>query len=370
LPNSTLVEIAQLLDSAIDAEPRLRRCLAILRNFLRADQCSLLVDADGVPKTVICVPDPEPSQLSALTKWLDGLFAGGESHPGGLSGEGWRVALPLVGLDCVVGFVVAERHSSSFTTHDLEVMSVAAAQLGAYVAMLSLHRKAVALDRFKEEMLAVLVHDLKNPMTAIIGLVEVVGDDLKDSGQETKDSLDDVRTASGRVLRIIANILDLTRLESKQLRLQTRATSFHAIIGPLLRQRSAQARLRRIELSFIPSDVDLHLMVDEDVFTRVLENIVDNALRYTPAGGRIEVSASQAGASRAHIRIGNTGPAIPEHAREMIFEKFGQAAASGRMNLGLGLYFSRLAVESHGGKIWVEENPALPAVFVLEVPLS
>jgi signal transduction histidine kinase len=95
---------------------------------------------------------------------------------------------------------------------------------------------------------------------------------------------------------------------------------------------------------------------------------MDNAIRYTPRMGRI-VLAAVSSESQVQLRVGNTGPAIPAAKRETIFEKFGQLTQSGyRTNLGLGLYFCRLAIEAHGGRMWVDESPELPTVFCIDLP--
>jgi signal transduction histidine kinase len=99
-----------------------------------------------------------------------------------------------------------------------------------------------------------------------------------------------------------------------------------------------------------------------------VENILDNALRYTPAGGTIEIELREVGPD-VEIRIGNSGFAIPVEERDKVFDKYRQESSeNGRMNLGLGLYFCRLAVEMHGGRIWVEETERLPTVFALRLP--
>ena len=105
---------------------------------------------------------------------------------------------------------------------------------------------------------------------------------------------------------------------------------------------------------------------------RVVENVLDNALRYTPLNGRILLRAIPAPEGRpgVQIRIGNTGSRIPSELRAVVFEKFGQGPGGLRTNLGLGMYFCRIAAEAHGGRIWIDEEPELPTVFVIELPLS
>jgi len=134
-----------------------------------------------------------------------------------------------------------------------------------------------------------------------------------------------------------------------------------------MKERGAQAQVRQIAILPVEVPPGVVVEVDEHLFTRVIENILDNALRYTPPSGRIEARISRA-AGRIELRLGNTGPAIAPEDHAKIFEKFGQSSVGGRMNLGLGLYFGRLAMEAHGGTIWVESSPSLPTIFTLTLP--
>ena len=142
-----------------------------------------------------------------------------------------------------------------------------------------------------------------------------------------------------------------------------------SLIDPIVRQHAARA-LRRATAVVVRVDPALAIPLDADVMARVLENLFDNAARYTPVGGRIEIGFERVG-TNAVLSIGNTGPEIEPASRSLIFEKYGQASAnSGRMNLGIGLYFCRLAVEAHRGSIWVDSMPGLPTVFKLAIPLA
>ena len=139
------------------------------------------------------------------------------------------------------------------------------------------------------------------------------------------------------------------------------------LLSGAIAQRQVLATGRGLAIvSVLDEAIEVH--GDEDLITRVIENILDNALRHAPTGGSVEVRC-EAGGSGAMIQIGNSGPAIPVEQRALVFEKFRQASpALGRMNLGLGLYFCRLAIEAQGGAIWIEETERLPAVVAIRLP--
>jgi signal transduction histidine kinase len=364
----TLIEISHALDSPTDETLRLSRGLDLLREALAGDRCSLLfaIEDDG-ERELVSVPPPEACQIPALRERLASLWLADERQ-GRRSerGVGWQVALPVIGLDQVVGVLTLERKASAVSDLQMRVFSAVAAQLGAYLTMLRLHRKAVELDRFKREMFAVVVHDLKNPMAAIMGTVDYLVEDLREAPENVRRGLSDVQSACHRILRLVANLLDLVRLESNQMPIRPVAVNIGRMLDDLVRHRSAQAKAKGIEIAIVEVPDNLRIEADPDLLARVIENILDNALRHTCAGDRIELRAGLA-EKAVQIRVGNTGPPVPTTARASIFEKFGQASKGGRMNLGLGLYFARLAIEAHGGRIWVEETPALPAVFAIEL---
>jgi signal transduction histidine kinase len=224
----------------------------------------------------------------------------------------------------------------------------------------------VELQRFRDEMSALLVHDLKSPLSVILANVDYV---LEDDGDPAADreALLDAKAAGGRALRLLANLADVARAEAGQLALERHRTEVAVLLEPLVRQRARLAESRAIQLDST-IDPGLPINVDRELISRVVENLFDNALRHTPPGGRIAVRGT-AHSDAVRIRIGNTGGAIPSDARTRIFEKFAQGhEQAGRMNLGLGLYFCRLAAEAHGGRIWVEATRELPTVFSLELP--
>ena len=219
------------------------------------------------------------------------------------------------------------------------------------------------LLRFRDEMSSMIVHDLKNPMSVIISNIEYALH-AQTLEPDTVEALDDSLTAGRRMLSLVGNLLDVAAMESGRFTANRTPSSLRSIVDQLFEQRATLARRRHVELRCdVPDDVQVE--VDRELLLRALENVIDNALRYVGDKGILRAWV-EADAHTCVLRIGNNGPAIPRHARQMVFEKFGQGAPGvGRMNLGLGLYFFRLVAEAHGGRVWIEETPELPAVFVI-----
>lgn len=226
------------------------------------------------------------------------------------------------------------------------------------------------LSRFKDDMLATLVHDLRSLATVILGAVDFVSRS-PELDADSREVLDDCRQASGRMMRMVANILDLSRAEEGRLSPRPAEASLHELVRIAVAPRRQLFERRGIFLDL--AEGDLWAEVDRDLLVRALENLFDNAARYAPVGGRVHAGVTSSG-HEAVIRIGNNGAPIPEAARDRIFEKYVQVAgASGALrthNVGLGLYFCRLAIEAHGGRVWIEGTDALPVVFALALPMT
>ncbi|MDB4979659.1 MAG: sensory box histidine kinase [Myxococcales bacterium] len=224
----------------------------------------------------------------------------------------------------------------------------------------------VELARFKDEVASMIVHDLKNPLSVVVANYDYLLDGFEGSA-DCLEALQDSRNAGQRMLRLLANLIDVSRLESGTLDVHSSEMTLSQLLEPIAEQRRVLARSRKIAIVLAPA-AEMTVVVDPDLLIRTVENIFDNAIRHTPVGGRIEVERRQVGPD-VEVRIGNSGGAIPLEARRTIFDKTRQGPAGvGRMNLGLGLYFCRLAIEAQGGQLWVEETDRMPTVFGIRLP--
>jgi two-component system, OmpR family, heavy metal sensor histidine kinase CusS len=223
----------------------------------------------------------------------------------------------------------------------------------------------------KQRLAALVVHDLRNPLAALSGNLEILREEL--AGQPMSpiavDSLADCLSLVAKVQSLCATILDVDELEDGVLRAQRAEVDIDALVRRSLAliARPIEARSLRIEID-VPGG--LHAVVDPDLFARVIENLLDNSVRYAPRGGRLVVSAARVGGELI-LAIGNDGRPVSAPEREVIFTRYHQIEARrshARAGRGLGLYFCRLAVEAHGGTIDVESRGDLGAVFVVTVP--
>jgi two-component system sensor histidine kinase/response regulator len=237
------------------------------------------------------------------------------------------------------------------------------------LALAQKNAELVELDRFKEELSTLLMHDLKNPLAVVQSNLEYLSEQLYEGSPAVREALEDTQAATRRVMRLLGNLLDVSRIEANRFDLRRETIRLAEFVNQVLSQRGTLVHSRKLTL-VTTIDPDLTVSADPDVLERIIENIFDNALRYTQREGQIEFHAygSKARTGFVELRIGNTGPPIPQEIRAVVFEKFGRAQGSLRVNLGLGMYFCRIAAEAHGGRIFIEETPALPTIFVIELP--
>jgi signal transduction histidine kinase len=221
----------------------------------------------------------------------------------------------------------------------------------------------------KRVLAALVVHDLRSPLSAVIGYLGLLREELADASPEARAYVDDAETLVTRALGLVATILDVDELEDGMLRAHPIPVKLSELIERARAGNRAHFEVRQLSLRVdVPADLVLH--IDKDLFGRVIENLLDNATRYAPRGGRCEISAKTL-AGDIEIAIGNSGPPVPVADRDAIFGRYFQVErrrASARANRGLGLYFCKLAVEAHAGSIHVEERGDLGAVFVVKLP--
>ncbi len=223
----------------------------------------------------------------------------------------------------------------------------------------------------KRALAALVVHDLRSPLSAIHGYLQLLREEIEgDDGREQALSyIDDATTLVGKTLSLVATILDVDELEDGILRAERTPVQLAELVERARGGNRAHFEVRQLRFD-IECDPDMVVRVDRDLFARVLENLMDNAARYAPRGGRCALRVIR-DSMGVEIAVGNSGPPVAPNERELIFGRYFQVEArraAARANRGLGLYFCKLAVEAHGGTIHVEERGDLGAVFVVRIP--
>jgi signal transduction histidine kinase len=241
------------------------------------------------------------------------------------------------------------------------------------IAYRELHRA----ESMRDSMTAMLVHDLRTPLTAMLVPLDVLQSAQTGSLNDLQKEMLAICTRSGKqLLSLVNDLLDVSKMESGTMQLQLEPAQVATIVEEALAQVAPQAANRKQNLEHdLTSDLP-ELLADDDLLVRVLVNLIGNAVKFTPSGGSIRVSAETASAADgAAVRfiVQDTGEGIAPEDRERIFEKFAQVQGrpvNRRQSTGLGLTFCRLAVEAHGGRIWVESAPEKGSIFQFTIPLK
>ncbi len=225
------------------------------------------------------------------------------------------------------------------------------------------------LERTKEELTNMLVHDLRNPVTAMLASLDILG--LPEIGQLNADQahiITQARQSGARMTTMINDLLVIRRLEDGQPKLErqpfvpaTELARIEQTLQPLAEQSRHQLRLS------VAADAPT-AQLDGALIERVIGNLVGNALKHTPAGTEVVISAAAVG-DELELRVSDNGPGIPAAEQSQIFERWGQGSQHGSGH-GLGLTFCQLAVAAHGGTLRLESDVGQGASFVITLPLA
>lgn len=231
-----------------------------------------------------------------------------------------------------------------------------------------------SIERFREEVTNMLIHDLRAPLSIVISSLRLMKDMISQQQYEDLLQLGDIALQSSEnQLRMIESLLEIAKADTLNLSVNSLNDMVQAAMNPLevVANEASIKLINRVPTDFPP------LMIDESKITRVLVNLIDNALRYTPNGGEIRIDATltpnKGGELFSKISVIDTGKGIPEELRGHIFDKFFQVAKTalrGYRGAGLGLTFCKRAVEAHGGEIWVESGPEGGAAFWITLPVA
>ncbi len=228
-------------------------------------------------------------------------------------------------------------------------------------------------QQLREETGNFIIHDLRNPLGIINGVIQVLEMVLPEEVlDENHELLDAGKAAAGHMHRLVESLLDVSKMEAGEDQITPAPTDLRRLIAKAIQRVTPEMTLSSITLTTeIDGALPQQVMIDGEKIDRVLTNLLDNAIKYTPTKGQIQVIAERRGDQLA-ICVDDSGPGIPPEERERIFERFAQVKGrrARRRGFGLGLTFCQLAVEGHGGRIWVEPGADdVGSRFIFTLPL-
>ena len=299
-----------------------------------------------------------------------------------------RIALSILHIPITVGekkigmLAVNAYKENAYNQHDVinlqslaSYLSIAIDNANAYneinkqsEELKSSNAKLLELDQFKESMTGMIVHDLKNPLNAIIGISSMNDED---------EGMRMIHTAGHQMLNLVMNILDVQKFENAEIKLNLSKINLLHTAEAAVAQIKLLVEQKKQKLNNLIHN-SFFVEIDNELITRVFVNIFTNAIKYTPNGGKIEILAKliesddKNAQKYLQVDITDSGQGIPKDKLNTVFEKFGQVEAKKSGNVrstGLGLTFCKMVVEAHGGKIWVESEMGTGSTFSFTLPL-
>ena len=219
----------------------------------------------------------------------------------------------------------------------------------------------------QRDLVANVSHELKTPLTSIQGFTQSILDGVSQTPEEIYQAAETIFNESNRMNRLVQDLVILARLETEMADLHKSPVDISALVRGVTEKFRPQTIQAGVQLNLDVPDLNW-LLGDEDRLVQVITNLVDNAIKYTPSGGVVGISARPRG-NNIEIRIADTGQGIDPVERERIFQRFYRADGS-QPGTGLGLTITRQIVQSHGGTIRVEDNSPRGSVFIVELPCS
>jgi signal transduction histidine kinase len=231
--------------------------------------------------------------------------------------------------------------------------------------------QAKAATRAREEVLAIVSHDLKNPLNVVyvnvhLLLQELEANDLNVKRSRIRKRLEGIRRASERMNQLIGDMLDLARLAAGEVGLRLESTNCRQLLQEAGDLTSTLAEQRAIK---IVTEVgpELPVRCDRDRILQVLQNLLDNAIKFSPVGGIVTLR-SRCDAESCTFEVTDTGTGIPEEHLPLLFQNYWQAPATAALGNGLGLSIAKSIVDLHGGRIWVESLVGRGSTFFFKLP--
>ena len=288
-----------------------------------------------------------------------------------------RLAAPLLTAGRSMGMISLVRSEpDSFSEDEIELVTILGRFIGSAVQNIRAYEAERAtvdelrrLSALRADFVSLVTHELRSPMTAVIGSAATLRRRWRELSPEQRESfLALIELETKRLADLVGDVLDTSRIESG-----TFSYSFQDVdLGELIRESAALAQSAQDEVTVRPRlDEALPLVrADRERLRQVITNLVDNAVKYSPAGAEVEVLAYPEN-GRVRIEVRDRGPGVALEHQSLIFEKFGRVSGEhAKPGTGLGLFIARSIAQAHGGSLEIRSAPAEGATFALVLPVD
>ena len=395
---SRILEISQQLTSTLELEPLLQEIIRAAAELTDTEAASILLYEEKAGKlSFVAATGAKSEQLARMTVPLEGSVAGSifksgqpmlithaDQDPRHYESIGQAIGfhtrmilgVPLSIKNYRIGVLEAlNKHGEApFTDGDTQVLSTLAAQAAIAIqnaqmvgALQKAYKKLGELDKLKSDFIAVASHELRTPLAVVLGYATMLKDD---AGGAAAEKLEMVVQSALHLRGLIEDMVNLRHLETGQAAPQQSTFDLQELIRAVCDDCDSLATAKGQTIVFPRPSAPLTVNADRAQIIIVLNNLLTNAIKFTPDGGRISV---QAGPRNGEVRVSvlDSGIGIPKAERERIFERFYQVEphlTRRHGGMGLGLSIAKELVELHGGRIWVESVEGKGSRFTFTLP--
>ncbi|WPB80176.1 ATP-binding protein [Archangium violaceum] len=319
----------------------------------------------------LVLPRVTPEQLTSMSQSAGHLELLRRLEPRSLMG------VPLGTKEGMLGALVfiASESGRSYTQADLEFAQGLGRLASLAVENARLYQAACRATRARDDVLGIVAHDLRSPLNSIVLGTHSLQRRLRARGGEgaagggDEEVLAMIVSSARRMNRLIDDLLDVARMEAGQLSINPSPQPTETLLHAALEAARPQAQAGQVHLGLEVRGALPSVLADRDRLLQLFSNLLGNALKFTPPGGKVSVGAGvQEGQLRFFVR--DTGPGIAPETLTRVFERFWQGDRKDRRGAGLGLSIAQGLVEAHGGKIWVESELGRGSTFFFTVPVA
>jgi two-component system sensor histidine kinase KdpD len=373
---AALFEMSQNLTAITSLEELLRVAAAQISSIFDSRVAILMPHAEEKLQIRAGYPfADEDVREGMVAKWVfkHGHLAG--AGTGTLSAVK-SIYLPLIASQHIIGVLRLEplQPGQTLEADSLRLLEALGSQVGLAIEHENLSRQAqvaqlqMEAEQMRNTLLSSVSHDLRTPLTVIAGSASSLLEGEKSLDAWTKHELaQTIYEEAKRLDRLVHNLLEMSRLQSGQAMFNKEWYVLEEVIGCALAQLDSQLHDHPVSIN-LPTDLPL-VQIDALLLERVVINLLENSMKYTPPGTRLEISGRLEG-QELLVTIADQGPGLPVGQEERIFEKFYQVAPGSARGAGLGLTICRSIIEAHGGRIWAANRREGGAVFTFTLPLG
>jgi signal transduction histidine kinase len=294
------------------------------------------------------------------------LFRGlPEGHPP----LGSFLGVPIIrnGQNVANLFLAREPGQPPFSTQDARAADLLAGYVAVAIDNANLYDRAVAARRAREDLLATVSHDLKNPLNAIKLSTRSLASRVE--SEKARQSVTRIDRAADRMSGLIGDLLDAAKIEAGVLRAAPRPEDASALIEAAVEMLRLIAADKGIRLVAVGPPRAVLVLCERNLILRVFANLLGNAIKFSPAGSSVSISAEMT-PPEVRFSVADAGPGIPAEHVTHAFERYWQEEGSDRRGSGLGLYIAKGIVEAHGGHIWIDSTPGHGTTVHFTVPIA